>query len=319
MNGIICVYKEKGYTSFDVVAIMRRICGTKKIGHGGTLDPMAEGVLPIFVGNATKAVDFCPDSTKEYKAGFRFGITTDTQDITGKVLTQNDEYVSRNKMYIIESKFTGNIMQTPPMYSAVQVGGKRLYDLAREGIEVEREARPITIYKLNIDSYDNNQGIMTVRCSKGTYIRTLIHDIGQELGVGAVMTGLQRTKSGVFTLKDCHTLDELKALAEKGSENIEKLLMPISKLYEETPKAFLDEIQTRMFKNGITLDANRVKFERIYGGEYGIVSNDGKLLALGHISPEHDLAVNQRFKEDTAEAPVQKGKRDLSELKEVKF
>lgn len=298
MNGIICVYKEKGFTSFDVVAIMRRICGTKKIGHGGTLDPMAEGVLPIFVGNATKAVDFCPDSGKEYKAGFRLGITTDTQDITGKVLKESGRQVSRSELEQIIPRFTGDIMQVPPMYSAVQVGGRRLYDLAREGVEVERKARPITIHKLTLDSYDNSEGCMTVGCSKGTYIRTLINDIGEAAGTGASMTSLVRTKSGVFTLEDCHRLDELKALAEQGADKLEPLLMPLSRLYENVPKAILDEKQTKMFKNGVLLDAGRVALEK-ESGSYAVFSDDGKLLALGYVNESGELAVKQRFRDDS--------------------
>lgn len=295
MNGIICVYKEKGFTSFDVVAIMRRICGTKKIGHGGTLDPMAEGVLPIFVGNATKAVDFCPDSSKEYRAGFRLGISTDTQDITGKILSESNKQVSKDELERILPPFRGDIMQLPPMYSAVQVGGKRLYNLAREGIEVERQPRPITIHKLTLDSYENNEGFLTVGCSKGTYIRTLIHDIGQAAATGAAMTSLLRTKSGVFTLEDCHRLDKLKAL-EQGE--LERLLMPLSRLYENVPKAVLDEKQTRMFRNGVLLDAGRVAFEK-ESEIYAVYSFDGKLMALGYVNESGELAAKQRFKDQS--------------------
>ena len=187
MNGIICVYKEKGYTSFDVVAIMRRLCCTKKIGHGGTLDPMAEGVLPIFIGNATKAVDFCPDNSKEYRAEMRFGITTDTQDFTGKVIATSDAPLSRNMQYILKQKFTGELLQTPPMDSAVQVNGQRLYDLARKGIEVERKPRPITVYSLEFEKFEENFATALISCSKGTYIRTLINDMGAEAGTGAMM------------------------------------------------------------------------------------------------------------------------------------
>ena len=219
MNGVICIYKEKGYTSFDVVAIMRRFCGTKKIGHGGTLDPMAEGVLPIFVGNATKAVDYCPDNTKEYRAGIRFGVTTDTQDFTGKVIATCDTPVSLNAQYTLKSKFTGELMQTPPMYSAVQVDGQRLYELARKGIEVDREPRAITVFSLEFDDFTESTATMTVSCSKGTYIRTLIHDMGVELGTGAIMTSLVRTRSGNFTLRDCYRLSEVREASEQGGKD----------------------------------------------------------------------------------------------------
>ena len=292
MDGIICIYKEKGYTSFDVVASVRRIFGVKKAGHGGTLDPMAEGVLPIFIGEATKAVDFCPDNTKQYLAGFRFGITTDTQDIMGRVLTTDHRYVSRNKMILIERWFTGEMMQTPPMYSAVKVDGQRLYDLARQGRTVERRPRPITVYDLKIQSYEDNIGEMLVTCSKGTYIRTLIHDIGQRMETGAVMTSLIRTRSGVFRLEDCYKLSYLDSIRP---EELERLLMPLEKLYETLPKAHLDEEQTRLFRIGAVLDADRVRFDMIQDKGYYIEGADGVFLGLGKIGPEHKLEVLRRF------------------------
>ena len=295
MNGIICVYKEQGYTSFDVVAIIRRIFKTKKVGHGGTLDPMAEGVLPVFLGSATKAVDFCPDTDKEYRAWFRFGLTTDTQDITGRVLSTDNTYVSRNKMILIERNFKGELMQLPPMYSAVSVDGKRLYELAREGREVERQPRPIVIHNLKIEEYQDNQGVMLVNCSRGTYIRTLIHDIGQYVGTGAVMTGLVRTKSGRFTLDDCHRIGELEAMAQQEPEKLRELLMPMEKVFENMPKAHLDQKQTKLFRNGAKLDADRVHFDKIYDRGYYIEGSDGVMLGLGIINDSHELEVLQRF------------------------
>ena len=295
MNGIICVYKEQGFTSFDVVAKIRRIFGTKKVGHGGTLDPMAEGVLPVFIGNATKAVDFCPDTDKEYRAWFRFGLTTDTQDITGRVLTSDDTYVSRNMMYLLEKKFKGELMQIPPMFSAVSVDGKRLYELAREGREVERQPRSIVIHDLKIEDYKDNQGVMLVKCSRGTYIRTLIHDMGQFIGSGAVMTGLVRTKSGCFTLNDCHRLSEIEAVAQQSPQMLEQMLRPMESVFEGMPKAHLDEKQTRLFRNGATLDADRVLFDKIYDRGYYIEGSDGVMLGLGKITDAHELEVIQRF------------------------
>lgn len=309
MNGIICIYKEKGMTSFDVVAAVRHIFGTKKVGHGGTLDPMAEGVLPVFIGNATKAVDFCPDDTKQYRAGFKFGITTDTQDITGNVLALSNQYVSRNKMPMIERKFTGEQKQIPPMYSAVKVNGQRLYDLARKGVEVERKPRNITVYELKIENYQDNQGTMLVTCSKGTYIRTLIHDIGRELEVGGVMTYLVRTKSGVFTIEQCYKLSEL---AGRSPQELESLLMPIEELYGSMPKAHLDEDQTRLFKNGATLDANRILFDKIYDKGYYIEGCDGVFLGLGKIDADHNLEVFRRFNTtnaDSSEAKTEEAKK----------
>lgn len=298
MDGIICIYKEKGITSFDVVAAVRRIYGTKRVGHGGTLDPMAEGVLPIFIGKATKAADFCPDDTKQYLASFKFGLTTDTQDITGQILTSDGGYVSRNKMPMIERVFSGELMQTPPMYSAVKVNGMKLYDLARKGEIVDRQPRRIYIYRLQVQKYEDNEGEMLVTCSKGTYIRTLIHDIGEYLGVGGVMTGLIRTRSGVFTVDNCYRLNELES---KTMEELEALLLPLEKLYDKMPKAYLDEEQTRLFRNGAVLDADRIHFDKIQDRGYYIESSDGIFLGLGRISADHQLEVIRRFNTDSAE------------------
>lgn len=298
MDGIICIYKEKGITSFDVVAAVRRIYGTKRVGHGGTLDPMAEGVLPIFIGKATKAADFCPDDTKQYLASFKFGLTTDTQDITGQVLTSNGGYVSRNKIPMIERVFSGELMQTPPMYSAVKVNGMKLYDLARKGETVDRQPRRIYIYRLQVQKYEDNEGEMLVTCSKGTYIRTLIHDIGEYLGVGGVMTGLVRTRSGVFTVNNCYRLNELES---KTPEELEQLLLPLEKLYDKMPKAYLDEEQTKLFRNGAVLDADRIHFDKIQDKGYYIESSDGIFLGLGRISADHQLEVIRRFNTDSAE------------------
>lgn len=291
MNGIICIYKEKGWTSFDVVAKARGIFHTKKIGHGGTLDPMAEGVLPLFVGNAAKAADFCPDEGKEYKAGFKLGLTTDTEDITGKILSQSDKIIDKKTLLDASAGFKGEIMQTPPMYSAVKVNGQRLYALARQGIEVERKPRPITIYELSIDEYENNEGVMTVSCSKGTYIRTLISDIGKKTGAGAVMTSLVRTRSGIFTLNDCRRLSQLEG---KTTEELEQLLIPVGKLYEALPKAKLDEVQTRMFLSGVVLDPNRISLDRLYDGNYYIESAQGAFLGVGRTEGD-SLKVLRRF------------------------
>lgn len=304
MNGIISIYKERGITSFDVVAEVRRIFGTRKAGHGGTLDPMAEGVLPVFIGDATKAADYCPDNTKQYLAGFQFGITTDTQDITGKILATSDQYVSRNKMPMIERLFTGEQMQIPPMYSAVKIDGQKLYDLARQGQTVERKPRPITIHELKIQRYEDNRGEMLVTCSKGTYIRTLINDIGDKLGVGGVMTSLVRTKSGMFTLENSYKLSELEGMSEK---ELEAVLMPLEKLYEQLPKANLDEQQTKLFRNGATLDADRIRFDLIYDMGYYIEGSDGVFLGIGIIDSNHSLKVIRRFNTKTSQPDISEG------------
>ena len=209
LNGIICVYKPVGFTSFDVIAKMRGILKMKKLGHAGTLDPMAEGVLPVFAGCATKACDMLPDHDKVYRAGFRLGVTTDTQDSSGTVISENDTPVYKDGLISAAECFRGDIMQLPPMYSAVSVNGKRLYELARQGKTVEREPRPITVYSLDIKEYDEQtrSGVMEISCSKGTYIRTLINDIGDKLGCGGIMTSLVRTAACGFTLDDCVTIE----------------------------------------------------------------------------------------------------------------
>jgi tRNA pseudouridine55 synthase len=318
MDGIICVYKPSGYTSFDAVAIVRKIFKTKKVGHGGTLDPMAEGVLPIFLGNATRAVDFQPDNDKEYVAGFRFGVVTDTQDITGKVTATSNEYVSRNKMIFVE-RYKGEIEQIPPMYSAVHVDGERLYDIARRGEVVERQPRKVTINSLKVEHYADNEGVMRVNCSKGTYIRTLIHDIGQDLGVGAVMTSLLRTKSGIFTIEDCHQIDDLRKLAsENGTEYMRGLLMPLDKLFADYAKANLDDTQTMLFNNGAKLAADRVRLSKIYSGTYAVYSDEKVLIALAKIAPDRTLQVVQRFRapEITDDLNNINSERENSELDE---
>ncbi|MCL1831422.1 MAG: tRNA pseudouridine(55) synthase TruB [Oscillospiraceae bacterium] len=299
VNGIICVYKPAGYTSFDIIAIMRRLLNTKKIGHSGTLDPMAEGVLPTFVGAATKAVDFCPDCDKEYRAAFRLGLTTDTQDISGAVLSEQFVSISDKRFREVAAKYVGEIDQIPPMYSAVKVGGKKLYELARKGIkdeDIKRESRRVTIHSLIIESFDEEKqsGLLRVSCSKGTYIRTLIHDIGGELGGGAVMTALQRTRSNGFTLADCHSLESLRELYANTPEKLPDLLIPLCRLFDY-PRAQLDAEQTQMFRNGVTLSADYVRFERVYDGTYSVYDVSGRIVALAKIEPDHSVAITQRF------------------------
>ena len=295
MNGIICIYKPKEYTSFDVVAVIRKLFKTRKVGHGGTLDPMAEGVLPVFMGSATRAVDLQPENDKEYLAGFRFGIETDTQDITGMVTAIDEGYVSRNKMIFFQ-RFVGEIEQIPPMFSAVQVKGVRLYDLARKGKTVERPPRKITINSIKVEHYADGEGIMRVSCSKGTYIRTLIHDIGKALGTHAVMTSLVRTRSGIFTLDDCYNLDDIREYAaHEGTEPLRQLLTPTDKLFKDYPRARLDDTQTHLFLNGVKLSADRIRFDKIINGLYTIYSDKGILLAIGEIEKDRSLGVVRRF------------------------
>lgn len=257
LNGIICINKPQNFTSFDVIAITRRAALTRKIGHGGTLDPMATGVLPVFIGRAAKTADLIPLSDKRYVAGFKLGLTSETEDIWGEILTENDKSVSEEELLCAVNTMQGNIMQTPPMYSAVKVGGKKLYELARQGIEIERQARPITVHSIELLSYDEKEraGVLDIHCSKGTYIRTIISDIGEKLGAGAVMTSLCRTLSGGFTLDDCIELEDLRNMI---ADDVEKHLIPVEKLFSCYEKIVLNEKQRKMFMNGVVLDSARM-------------------------------------------------------------
>lgn len=278
MNGILCVNKPQGFTSFDVVAKLRGILKIKRLGHAGTLDPMATGVLPVFVGTATKACDIMPDNSKSYRAGFRLGQTSDTQDVTGKILTTSDKSVSYDDICAVLPEFTGKIMQIPPMYSAVQVNGKRLYDLARQGIEVERQARKIEVNSLHIFGYDEEtrEGILEIDCGKGTYIRTIIHDIGEKLGCGGIMTSLVRTSASGFTLDDCHTFEEIQQARDEN--RLESLILPVETIFRKLPRLQLNAHQTRLYRNGVKLDLARV--HNIVGdcGLYSLYGDDGNFI-----------------------------------------
>ena len=216
MDGVLVVRKEKGFTSHDVVAKLRGILHMKKIGHTGTLDPEAEGVLPVVLGKATRLVDMLTEKEKTYETVLRLGIETDTQDMTGQVLKELPVQISEEKLKETVESFLGEQQQIPPMYSALKVNGKKLYELAREGKTVERKARPVTFYKIQIMEMDFPLIKLEVTCSKGTYIRTLCHDIGQKLGCGGCMEELLRTRSGQFTLEDSLTLDEIQKLMQQG-------------------------------------------------------------------------------------------------------
>ncbi len=269
--GVICVNKPAGFTSFDVIAKMRGILKMKRLGHAGTLDPMATGVLPVLAGRATKACDILPDRDKTYKAGFKLGITTDTQDITGTVTSEKSaEKIGFETVEAALERFRGDIMQVPPMYSAVSVNGKRLYELARKGVEVEREARPVTIYRLELLEYDGAKqcGTLDISCSKGTYVRTLINDMGDALGCGGVMTSLVRTAACGFALEDCVTLEQL-----QETEDISKLVKPVEELFADCPALKLHGAQERMYRNGVKLDLDKINVDknpvriRVYGGD----------------------------------------------------
>ena len=285
MNGVIAVNKPREFTSFDVVAIMRGCLRTKKVGHSGTLDPMAEGVLPIFTGSGTKAISLLPDSDKSYRAGFRLGLTSDTLDIWGNCSESNSVDVSERQLLAVLEKFRGEIEQIPPMYSALKVNGQKLCNLARRGIEVERAPRKVMITRLELLEFDGRDGVIDVDCSSGTYIRTLVDDIGAALGTGAVMTSLVRTRACGFSIGECYPLEELKALPY---ENLAELIKPIDSVFKEFPEIQLDETQKRLYLNGVRLDLSRIhsptengQTYRIYAGEFlGIAAaENGELIS----------------------------------------
>jgi len=273
MNGIIVINKPQNFTSFDVIAVLRKKLSQKKLGHMGTLDPMATGVLPVFAGSAAKAISIIPVGDKKYTAGFRLGLTTDTQDITGKIISESEFDVSPEQVKSAAEKLTGEIKQIPPMFSAVSVGGKRLYELARQGIEIEREARDITVYSIDILSFDEKtgQGKLSIFCSKGTYVRTIIHDMGVILGCGAVMTSLVRTSSNGFSIEDCYTLEQLEALRDE--EKLESAVIPVERLFSSLPSIILDKRKTALYKNGVKLRFDQLdgiseeKFYKVYGDD----------------------------------------------------
>ena len=256
MNGILLINKPKNFTSFDVVAKLRRIFKIKKIGHAGTLDPMATGVLPILLGNATKIQELLQNSDKEYLATFKLGLTTDTLDITGKVLSESVVNVSLDDIKNILPKFCGEINQVPPMFSAIKKNGIKLYDLARKGISIKRDPRLVTINSIDLIDFDGDIIKILVSCSKGTYIRSLCSDIGNNLGCGAVLTELSRTKACSFSIDDCLTLEELEKLYKENT--LSNKLIPIPLALKYYKKISITAPQASRFKNGGPLDLNRL-------------------------------------------------------------
>ena len=268
MNGIIVVDKPEGFTSHDVVAKLRRICGTRRIGHSGTLDPMATGVLPIFVGRATRACEFAASDEKAYTARLLLGKSTDSQDITGTVLRECDVTVTEAEVLGAVARFVGDIEQIPPMYSAVKVDGKRLYQLARKGVEVERKARKITVYSIGVTRISHNRYDLDIHCSKGTYVRTLCSDIGDALGCGGTLEALRRTRSGEFALNMSHTLEEI-------AENPESVLLPVDSMFRAYPEITLNQNGVKRCKNGALVPADAVP-----GQCYRVYDGDGNFLML---------------------------------------
>ena len=272
MNGIVIVDKPQGWTSQDVTARLRRVFNTRRIGHGGTLDPMATGVLPVFVGRATRGVEFFEHAEKTYETVLRLGITTDTEDISGTVLTEQDAFVTGEQLEEVLANFRGEILQVPPMYSALKVGGQKLVDLARKGKEVERQPRPITIHALRLLGMDADGIHLRVRCSKGTYIRTLCKDIGEALGCGGCMAALRRVQAGEYTIDEAVPLQTL-----LETEDPEPYLRPVDTMFRQYDAITLTEKQELRCRNGNSFSIS------LANGTYRAYGKNGEFLALSKV------------------------------------
>lgn len=255
-SGIVVLKKEEGITSQGAVNRVKRLFDVSKAGHTGTLDPLATGVLPILVGRAVKASEYMLTSDKYYKATLMLGITTDTEDISGSVLTKCDTIPCENEVLSAIQKFTGEILQTPPMYSALKVGGKKLCDIARRGEKIEREPRKITVHSIKAERITESTYSLDVHCSKGTYIRTLCADIGAFLGCGGVMAALERTKASVFTLEDAHTLSEIENMSEAERR---ALIIPIEKIFDGLEKVYLEPFFARLCRCGVEIYLKKIE------------------------------------------------------------
>ena len=275
MNGIVIIDKPQGWTSQDVTARLRRVFNTRRIGHGGTLDPMATGVLPVFVGRATRGVEFFEHAEKTYETVLRLGITTDTEDISGTVLTEQDAFVTGEMLEKTLEKFRGGIMQVPPMYSALKINGQKLVDLARKGREVERQPRPITIHELTLLGMEAEDIRLRVRCSKGTYIRTLCKDIGEALGCGGCMAELRRVSAGEYGIEEAVPLQVL-----LETETPEQYLRPVDSMFRNYPKVVLTPKQETRCRNGNSFS---VKME---DGTYRAYGQNGEFLMLAKVESE---------------------------------
>ena len=275
INGILNIYKEKGYTSHDVVAKLRGITKQKKIGHTGTLDPDAEGVLPVCLGRATKVCDLLSDKDKVYEAELLLGISTDTQDISGKILEQKSaDLLTEEQVLECILSFIGEYQQLPPMYSALKVNGKKLYELARDGIEVERKRRKVTIFEIQILEVNLPVVRMRVHCSKGTYIRTLCNDIGEKLGVGGCMQLLLRTKVSCFELKESLTLKQVETFVQNGE--LEQVLMPVDRLFQEKQEIVVKPEFESLVLNGNPISKKAVEKAGIYEDQESVRVYDKK-------------------------------------------
>ena len=287
MNGILLIDKPAGWTSHDVVAKLRGVLHERRAGHSGTLDPMATGLLVLFFGRATRAVEFAEADEKEYVAGIRFGLCTDTQDITGTVLEEKPPVFTAEQLDEVLIRFRGEISQLPPMYSAVKVGGKKLYEIARKGGQAERKPRQITIRRLERAALDGCEATLYVTCSKGTYIRTLCHDVGQALGCGACMSSLRRTRAGRFTVDMAHSIEEVSAAVSEGRG--EELLLPVDTIFSDLEKITLTSKQEQRLKNGGGFSCGLAE------GRFRAYGPGGAFLALAEVKNGELRAVKSFF------------------------
>lgn len=292
MTGFVFLDKEEGMTSFVAAKRLGRIFETKKVGHTGTLDPMATGVMVIAMEHSTRFIELIDNHDKAYRARFLLGRTTDTLDITGKILSEREVNVSRDEVERAVLSFKGDVMQLPPMYSAIKKDGVRLYELARQGIEIEREERKVSISSISLTDASEKEYEIEVYCSKGTYIRSLISDIGEKLGTGAVMTSLRRIKANGVTVDSCHTLGELQRMKEQGE--LERALIPVDS-FIKYPEIKVTAPQAKRFSNGGGLDINRFGGKK-EPGLYNVYSPEGRFLGIGEIDGERtELKVKRVF------------------------
>ena len=275
MNGILLIDKPSDWTSSDVVAKLRGILHERRIGHSGTLDPMATGLLAVFVGRATRAVEFAESHEKQYLASLRLGLDTDTQDITGNPIGGEPRAVSDAELEQVLSAFRGDILQIPPMYSAIKVGGKKLYEIARRGGTVERKPRPVHIAELRYLGREGEDILLDVTCSKGTYIRSLCHDIGERLGCGGCMSALRRTRAGDFRLEDAYTLSQVQEAADRGEAA--SLLLPVDRLFAAYPALRADAAAEKRIRTGAAFAVSAPD------GDYRVYGPTGDFLALGRL------------------------------------
>lgn len=284
--GVILVNKHKGVTSHDIVFKIRKLYGTKKVGHTGTLDPLATGVLPILIGRGAKAAEYLLAENKEYRAQITLGLTTDTEDITGKILTKSDTLPTKTEFFEAITHFVGKIKQIPPMYSALKVDGQKLCDLAREGKTVERQAREIEIFNITPSVVDEQNGIyeLLVSCSKGTYIRTLCADIGAYLGCGAVMSELERTQSGDFRIEDTKSISEIEQMEMAQRE---ELILPIESLFTSAPEVVLPDFYAKLCRSGCEIYQHKIKTSYKEGNFIRLSDKNG-FFALGQVKAYPD-------------------------------